>query len=98
MTSEQKPDEIISEVVCAGQINYAYKTLNTSTGDSKTVCNARGITLNFSASKLVNFEKMKDMILATYQNKTVIVRTPNKMIRKRCRGGVHIISQPEEKT
>ena len=57
MTSELKPDEIISEVVCAGPNNYAYKTLNTLTGESKTVCKARGITLNFSAPKLVNFEK-----------------------------------------
>jgi len=86
MTSELKPDEIISEVVCAGPKNYAYKTLNSLTGESKTVCKVRGISSNFSASKLVNFEKMKDMILAADQNETVIVRMPNKMKRKRCRG------------
>jgi len=78
--------------------NYAYKTLNTLTGESKTVCKVSGITLNFSASKLVNFEKTKDMILAADQNETVIVRMPNKMRRKRCTGGIHIISEPEEKT
>jgi hypothetical protein len=38
------------------------------------------------------------MILAADQNETVIVRTPNKIKRKRCRGGVHITSEPEEKT
>jgi len=27
MTSELKPNEIISEVVCAGPKNYAYKTI-----------------------------------------------------------------------
>jgi hypothetical protein len=58
----------------------------------------RGITLNFSASRLVNFEKMKDLILQANRNATVIVRTSNKMKRKRCGGGVHIISEPEEKT
>jgi len=98
MTSELKPDEIISEVVCAGPKNYVYKTLNTLTGESKTVCKVRGITLHFSASKLVNFETMKDMILATDQNETVIVRTLNKMKRKRYRGGVHIISEPKKKS
>ena len=98
MASELKPDEIISEVVCAGLNNYANKTLNILTGDSKTVCKVRGITLNFSASKLVNFKKMKGMILAADQNETVIVRTPNKMKHERRRGGVHIISEPEEKT
>jgi hypothetical protein len=97
MTSELKPNEIISEVVCAGPKNYTYKTLNTLTGEIKTVCKVRGITLNFSASKLVNFEKMKDMLLAAAQNETVIIRTPNKMKRKRYRGEVHIISEPEEK-
>ena len=90
MTSELKLNEIISEVVCAGPKNYAYETINSITGASKTVCKVRGITLNYIASQLVNFAKMEDMI--------VIVRTKNKIKRKRGRGGVSIISQPEEKT
>jgi len=98
MTLELKPDEIISEVVCAGPKNYAYKTLNTLTGESKTICRVRGITLNFSAPKLVNFGKMKDMILAADHSETIIVRKPNKMNRNKCRGGVHIISELEEET
>jgi len=61
MTSELQANEIISEVVCAGQKNYAYRTINSTTGESKTVCKVRGITLNYSASQLVNFVKMKDM-------------------------------------
>jgi hypothetical protein len=96
MTSELKPDEIISEVVCAGPKNYAYRTVNTLTGDNKTVCKVRGITLNFSASQVVNFAMMKDMILSMYANQTVIVRTKNKIKRKRGAGGVSIISQPEK--
>jgi hypothetical protein len=96
MTSQLKPNEIISGVVCTGPKNYAYKTLNTSTGANKIVCKVRAISLHFSASKLVYFEKTKDVILAADQNATVIVRTPNKMKRKRCRRGVHI-TEPEEK-
>jgi len=38
MQSELKKDEIIVEVVCAGPENYAYKTYNSATGESKTVC------------------------------------------------------------
>ena len=45
MTSELKPNEIISEVVCAGPKNYAYKTINSKTGESKTVCKVRGLLL-----------------------------------------------------
>jgi len=87
MTSELKPNEIVSDVVCAGPKNYAYKTINSTTGASKTVCKVRGITLNYIASQLVNFAKMKDMILSMDDNDTVIVRTPNKIKRKRGRGG-----------
>jgi hypothetical protein len=76
---------------------YAYKTVNTLTAECKTVCKVRGITLNYHASQLVNFAKMKDMILSTDVDETVTVRTKNKSKRKRCDGGVNIISQPEEK-
>jgi hypothetical protein len=38
------------------------------------------------------------MILNANEDETVIVRTKNKIKRKRDRGGVNIISQPEEKT
>jgi len=98
MTSELQANEIISEMVCAGPKNYAYRTINSTTVEIKTVCMVRGITLNYSASQLVNFAKMKDMILSMDENETVIVRTQNKIKRKRGRGGVSIISQPEEKT
>jgi len=98
MTSELKPNEIISEVVCAGPKNYAYRTINSSTGESSTICKVRGFTLNYSASQLVNFGKMKDMIVSMDDTQTVTVRTSNKIKRKRGTGGVNIISQPEEKT
>ena len=64
MKTELKKREIIVEVLSAGPKNYAYKTYNSSTGESKTVCKVRGITLNYSASQLVNFEKIKEMILS----------------------------------
>jgi len=64
------------EVVCAGPKNYAYKTYNSVTGESKTVCKVREITLNYSATRLVNFAKIKDMILSN-DDETVIVHTKN---------------------
>jgi len=85
-------------VVCAGPKNYAYKTYNSATGESKTVCKFRGITLNYSSSQLVNFAKMKDMILSKEDDETVIVRTKNKIKSKNCNGGVNLISEPEDKT
>ena len=98
MQSELKKDEIIVEVVCAGPKNYAYKTYNSTTSESKSVCKVRGITLNYSASKFVNFEKIKDMILSKKDDETVIVRTENKIKHKRIDGVVHLISELEDKT
>jgi len=77
MQSELKKDEIIVEVVCAGPKNYAYNTYNSATGESKTVCKVRGITLNYSASQLVKSKKVDE---------TVIVHTKNKIKRKKIGG------------
>ena len=52
MTSELKPGECICEFVSGGSKNYAYKSINSMTGEEKTVCKVRGITLNYSASQL----------------------------------------------
>jgi len=83
MQSELKENEIIVEVVCAGPENYAYKTYNSETGESKTVCKVRGITLNFA--------KKKEM-LSKKDDETVIVHTKNKIKRKKIDAGVHLIS------
>jgi len=83
MQSELKEDEIIVEVVRAGPKNYSHKMYNSATGECKTVCKVRGITLNYSASQLVNFSKIKEMILSKDDAETVIVHTENKIKRKK---------------
>ena len=62
MTSELRRSESISEFVSGGPKNYAYKIVIEGKGE-KTVCKIRGITLNYIAWKLVNFERIRDMIL-----------------------------------
>jgi len=56
--------------------------------------------LNYSASQLVNFEKIKDVILKGNEKETVIVHTESKIKQKRGRGDgrVNIIRKPEDKT
>jgi len=56
MTSELRPTRIISEFVYGGQKTYAYRVLDTGTGDPQTVCKVRGISLNYNSSKMVKFE------------------------------------------
>jgi len=99
MTSELRPSESISEFVSGGPKNYAYKIVTEGKKEEeKTVCKVRGITLNYNASKLVNFESIRDMILRT-GDAVVNVHTQRKVKRKRMgRGGlVAIVSEPEDK-
>jgi len=101
MTSELKPGEFICKFVSGGPKNYAYKSNNSVTGEEKTVCKVRGITLNYSASQLVNFESIRRMILRGVGGETdnVTVHTERKIKRKRGKGGrVQIVTEPEDKT
>jgi len=56
--------------------------MDTVTGRSDTDCKASGITLNYNAKHLVNFEVIRDIILAT-RELTVNVHTERKIKRKR---------------
>ena len=61
----------------------------------------RGITLNYSASQLVNFESIKYMILKGNETEKVTVHTTRKIKRKRAKDGngrVQIATEPEDKT
>jgi len=101
MTSELKPGEFICELVSGGQKNYAYKSVDSVTGEEKTVCKVRGITLNYSASQLVNFESIRRMILRGVggETDTVTVHTERKIERKRGNCGMaQIVTEPEDKT
>jgi len=104
MTSELRPSEFMSEFVSGGHKNYAYRVMTGGTGEEeKTVCKVRGVTLNYNASKLVNFERNKYMILMSGEEppETVIlnVHTEKKIKRKRkvVGGLVSIVTEPEDK-
>ena len=52
-----------------GPKNYAYKVVDSVTGERKQVCKFRGITLNYNASRIVNFDVNRDMILGGGANR-----------------------------
>ena len=68
------------------------------TGRAITACNVRGITVNYSAKKLVNFDVIRDMILETGVETTATVHTEKKIKRKGKGGTVAIVTEPEDKT
>jgi len=97
MTSELRSTEYIFEFVSGGPKNYAYTVIGTVTGRAATVCKDRGITLNYNAKQLVNFDVIKAMILGTGEP-TVTVHTEKKIKRKRNGGRtVAIVTEPEDK-
>jgi PBP1b-binding outer membrane lipoprotein LpoB len=65
------------------------------TRECKTVCEVRGITLNYNASQLVNFDRIKDMILRRDETETLTADT-EKSKRKRGNGRINI-TEPEDK-
>jgi len=72
MTSDLRRSEFISLFVSGGPKNYAYKVITGGTGE-KTVCKVRDIALNYNESKLLNFERIKDMILRSGDEPQTVV-------------------------
>jgi hypothetical protein len=66
-------------------------------GEQRTVCKVRGITLNYNASQIVNFEIIREMVLNRDPNETITVHTEKKIKRKRTDGGIQIVTEPEDK-
>ncbi|KAG1673510.1 hypothetical protein GQR58_015534 [Nymphon striatum] len=54
---DEIPGDTIIEYAAAGPKNYAYNTRN-----GKSVCKVRRITLNHTNDKLINLQKMKDLL------------------------------------
>jgi hypothetical protein len=79
MTSELRLVLHIDEFVSGGPKNYAYKTVNPSTGERDTVCKVRGITLNYSTSILLNFDVILYMILRGDESDKSMVHTEHKI-------------------
>lgn len=66
--ASEGPDVGIAEFVSGGPKNYAFRLTN-----GKTVCKVRGITLNYSASQLLNFDSLRDFIVDTNRRGEIIV-------------------------
>jgi hypothetical protein len=77
LTNEFGPDEYIQEFVSGGPKYYAFKLVNARTSETKSVCKVLGITLNYSAAELVNFDSIRVLILGT-EAEVITVRTDRK--------------------
>lgn len=76
LTNEIKAEDgYIIEFVSGGPKNYAYRTLS-----GREECKVRGFTLNWTNSKVINFEAIKS-IICTSQEKQIEVINPCKISR-----------------
>ena len=71
MTDELDGD-VITEFVSGGAKNYGY-----TTRQGKVLCKVRGFTLNVRGAAVLNFQSMKDNILAELENPLDHRRTTN---------------------
>ena len=79
MTNELGSDEHIEEFVSVGSNNYAFRIVKAIALEMNTVCKVRGITLNYAAAQLVNFDSIRDMILGVDVKDVDTVRTERKI-------------------
>jgi hypothetical protein len=96
MTSEFKSDLHIEEFVSGGPKNYAHRTVKHATGERETVCKVRGITLNYNAYKLVNFDVIRDILQCDVSEK-VKVHREKQIKRNRADERIDIITEAEDK-
>jgi hypothetical protein len=81
--NELKTGEYIDEFVSGGPKNYKYRVCRRDASQLLiSVCKVRGITVNYTASQLVNFDVIREMIL-TGKLATVNVHTVKKIKGKR---------------
>lgn len=83
MNSELGSDKYVEEFVSGGPKNCVYKIVNVGTNEGKIVCKVRGVTLNYAALQLVNFDSIRDMILGADAGDVITVRIERKIKRKR---------------
>jgi hypothetical protein len=67
LTDEIESNNFIEEFVSGGPKNYAYKLHKPDSNGLQYICKVKGITLNFSSSKIINFHTIKDMVHNTEQ-------------------------------
>jgi hypothetical protein len=89
---EYGKDSYITEFVSGGPKNYAFSVFCPSSGIHTTKCKAKGITLNYNNSKVVNFASLKKMVVE--DPTPVHVSNPKKIKRKH---GGQVFSAPETK-
>ncbi len=91
LTDELDVGEYITEFVSGGPKNYSYKT-----STNNETCKVRGFTLNFTNSKLINFDTVKEIVTDANSRSTIVVNNPRKICRDKRKRKLY--NREEDKT
>ena len=94
--TDEEPKSKIIKFIGLGPKNYGYQYREKQTGNVKTKCKVKGITLDYNTSKLVNFDVMYDCVTSQERNTvSVVVEYPCRIRRHRDRT---VTSEKQTKT
>lgn len=65
----------ITEFVSGGPKNYSYNVFSTKKNAIESVCKVKGIRLNHSTNKKINFKAMKALVEGTEEDKILVEQT-----------------------
>lgn len=91
--AEYGPGSFIDSFVSGGPKNYAYRVRVGGSNVTRTVCKVKGISLNYENCKKVNFQKIKEMVLAPVPSSVLL--TGKQICRTK---NFDVITRPEKKT
>jgi hypothetical protein len=64
--SDEYPNHDIQEFVCSGNKSYAIKLLNKKNGETEFVMKSKGLTLDYTTCKRLNYERFRQMVVQYY--------------------------------
>ena len=80
----------ITELVCGGPKNYGYVT-----NEGKECVKVRGFTLNYTASQLINFDSMKQLVTTSHE-KPIPINNPCKISRDKRKRKIYNVEEKKD--
>ena len=93
LTNEIKDGWGMQIFIGLGAKNYAYGIKNVVTGEMEYVYKIRGITLNYRARQVIDFNHFYNLVTHKYESRQIF--SPNNILRK---AGYKIVSKSQSKT
>lgn len=95
LAKDYGPGSFIVEFCSGGPKTYAYIVFSTTTNELKEVCKIKGLTLNLSTSRKLNFSTLKGMILSESESSDTVEVTERRIRRTEDRDIVTVVEKKD---